>query len=108
MACHSSRGIGEETNRRMRLRASEVLDAAGVSASETESWQTMVNKVPTTGAVAQAFPGQSRITPGVHDKSLVWSLAHVRTQYQMPPLVSHKVDEQGTKALADWIDALTP
>lgn len=26
--------------------------------------------------------------------------------YQMPPLVSHKVDEPGTQALGEWIDAL--
>jgi len=26
----------------------------------------------------------------------------------MPPLVSHKIDEPGTQALADWMDALAP
>jgi hypothetical protein len=58
--------------------------------------------------VAQAFPEALRITRGHHEQSLVWLLAHLRGNYQMPPLVSHRVDEVGTKALADWIDALPP
>lgn len=106
MPCHSKRGIGDETNLVMRLRAPEVLGAAPVPLTTTDAWNAMVNKAPTTGAVAQAFPSTNRITPGAHDKSLVWMLPHVRTKYQMPPLVSHKVDDVGTKALADWIDAL--
>jgi hypothetical protein len=33
-------------------------------------------------------------------------LSHLRGNYQMPPLVSHQVDEEGTSSLAAWIDAL--
>jgi hypothetical protein len=106
MPCHSTRGIGGETNLVMRLRAPEVLGNAPVPLMSTDAWKAMVNTAPTTGAVAQAFPNTNRITPGAHDKSLVWMLPHLRNQYQMPPLVSHKVDDVGTQKIADWIDAL--
>jgi hypothetical protein len=56
--------------------------------------------------VASKFPEAKRITPGSHEKSLVWLLAHTRGDYQMPPLVSHRVDDAGTQALSAWIDAL--
>jgi len=65
-----------------------------------------VNVTPTTASVAQAFPGARRITPGSHAESLLWLLASRRGNYQMPPLVSHRVDEVGTMLLADWIDSL--
>ena len=65
-----------------------------------------VNQKPTTASVAAKFPDAVRITPGAHDKSLVWLLSHRRGEYQMPPLVSHKIDDVGTQKLADWIDAL--
>jgi hypothetical protein len=67
-----------------------------------------INKEPTTASVAQQFPGAVRITPGSHDNSLVWQLSHRRGKYQMPPLVSHVIDEAGTQKLSDWIDALAP
>jgi hypothetical protein len=38
---------------------------------------------------------------------LVWLLSHRRGDYQMPPLVSHQIDEVGTQQLADWIDSLS-
>jgi hypothetical protein len=44
----------------------------------------------------------------MHEQSLLWLLANRRGDYQMPPLVSHKVDDTGTQKLAAWIDALTP
>jgi hypothetical protein len=94
----------------MRLRADEiwplVSGVAPSSAQQTDIFSKSLNSVPTTGAVAQHFPGTVRIAPGAHDKSLLWLLSHRRELYQMPPLVSHVIDEVGTKALADWIDAL--
>jgi hypothetical protein len=111
MPCHSTRGLGEETKLVLRLRAAEVLgDAGGAPASVamTDLYRATVNQMPTTASVAQAFPGDNRITPGSHDNSLLWQLSHRRGKYQMPPLVSHKVDDVGTQKLADWIDALTP
>ena len=64
---------------------------------------------PWPSTVAFLAVGTSRITPGDHTKSLVWLVAHLRDGlYQMPPLVSHKIDDDGTQMLADWIDALPP
>ena len=114
MACHSTRGLGDETKLVLRLRADELWglgpDAApaAVDPKATDIWKATVNQMPTTASVAQKFPGDARITPGAHDKSLVWLVSHLRGKYQMPPLVSHAVDEAGTQKLADWIDALTP
>ncbi len=117
MPCHSSRGLGDETKLVMRIRAGELWPTASdagsapgagpvVAPSATDVYGATVNQAPTTAAVAHAFPGTSRITPGAHDKSLVWLVSHLRGNYQMPPLVSHKVDEVGTQQLAEWIDAL--
>ena len=120
MPCHSTRGLGDETLLVLRLRADEFWPAggadAGVAAADsgtvpasvatTDTYIATVNQKPTTASVAQKYPGAYRIVPGVHDKSLLWQLAHVRGNYQMPPLVSHQVDEVGTQMLADWIDAL--
>jgi hypothetical protein len=107
MPCHSRRGLGEETQLVLRLRADEFWPAPTPLAM-TDAYLATVNKDPTTKSVAQKFPGTPRITPGSHDQSLVWQLAHRRGDYQMPPLVSHRIDDVGTQRLADWIDALTP
>jgi hypothetical protein len=112
MPCHSTRGLGEETKLVLRLRAGEFWPQGGsgavhaVVASETDIWKATVHQPPTTAAVAQKFPGAQRIVPGAHDQSLLWLVSHLRGNYQMPPLVSHKVDEVGMQKLADWIDAL--
>jgi hypothetical protein len=112
MPCHSNRGLGHETELLMRLRADEFWAADGTAKApavpDTDIYKATVMQKPTTASVEQKFPGQFRVTPGSHDKSLVWTLAHTRGQYQMPPLVSHAVDETGTGKLGDWIDALPP
>ncbi len=109
MPCHSSRGLGDETKLVLRLRATEFWPdgsaASPVSATMTDTFLATVNKDSTTAAVAHAFPGALRITPGAHDKSLLSLVSHRRGEYQMPPLVSHRVDDVGTRQLADWIDA---
>jgi hypothetical protein len=124
MACHSTRGIGQETNLVLRVRASEVWSASDMGmdptasdagaahtypydASQTDAVKAMLNTKPKTGAIAAKFPDQARVTPGAHDQSLVWTLSHRRDFYQMPPLVSHVIDESGAQTLADWIDALS-
>jgi len=71
MPCHSSRGLGEETQLVLRLRADEFWSrpatsgdagAAAVPApvAMTDTYLATVNKDPTTAAVAQAFPGARR------------------------------------------------
>ncbi len=111
MPCHSSRGLGEETKLVMRLRATEFWPTTGgapTPVEKTDTYGSTVNQIPTTAAVASHFPGANRIIPGAHDKSLVWLLSHLRDSYQMPPLISHVIDANGTQKLADWIDALPP
>jgi hypothetical protein len=110
MACHSTRGLGDETQLVLRLRADEFWTDKGKTRAETvdqtDAYTASMNVDPTTASVASAFPGAKRITPGDHDQSLLYLLPHRRDKYQMPPLVSHKVDEPDSQALANWIDAL--
>jgi hypothetical protein len=105
MPCHSSRGLGEETQLILRMRADQLWPAV-TSVEQTDAYLATVGQKPTTASVAQQFPGAQRITPGDHEQSLLWLLSHRRGDYQMPPLVSHRVDDAGTLALSDWIDAL--
>lgn len=104
MACHSTRGLGEETKLTMRVRAPELF--AQTPVAMLDSYRATIDQAPTTAAIAQQFPGAMRITPGDHMQSLVWLVAHLRGNYQMPPLVSHAIDEDGTSKIAAWIDAL--
>jgi hypothetical protein len=119
MPCHSSRGLGDETNLLLRLRADQFWPSAAGDAdagtdtngppaevATSDAYLAGLQKPPTTASVAQKFPGAVRIHPGDHEQSLLWLLAHRRDMYQMPPLVSHVIDEAGTKLVADWIDAL--
>ena len=111
MPCHSARGLGDETKLVLRVRAGELFadaspNGAVAAVTATDTFVSTVNQQPTTAAVAHQFPGASRITPGAHDKSLVWLVSHLRGNYQMPPLVSHRIDDVGTQQLASWIDAL--
>lgn len=113
MPCHSTRGLGEETKLIMRLRATEFWTAPDAAptrpdVSGTDTYRATIDQMPTTKSVSSKFPGALRITRGNHDQSLVWILAHTRGEYQMPPLVSHRVDEIGTSSLRDWIDAIAP
>jgi len=105
MPCHSSRGLGEETQLILRMRADQLWPAP-TSVEMTDAYRATVGEKPTTASVHQEFPDALRITPGNHEQSLLWLLSHRRGDYQMPPLVSHQVDEVGTRELSDWIDAL--
>jgi hypothetical protein len=119
MPCHSVRGLGVDTQLLLRLRAEQFwptpstdvdagMDLVPLDVTQTDAYRVSINTPPTTASVAQQFPGAYRITPGAHDQSLLWLLPHRRGNYQMPPLVSHKIDEVGTQRIADWIDALAP
>ncbi len=109
MGCHSNRGLSGFTQLHTRLRAEEFWPAPGgkVSTVETtDAYTTGINQDVILATYAQAFPGTKLILPGSSDKSLAWLTAHLRGTHQMPPIVSHMVDDAGTQKLADWIDAL--
>jgi hypothetical protein len=110
MACHSTRGLGDETQLVMRVRADELWDETGhrrtLAVSDTDTWAATVGVAPTTASVAQQYPDALRITPGDHELSVVWQLSNLRGTYQMPPLASHVVDVEDNAELAAWIDDL--
>ena len=78
VSCHSNRGLGNDTGLLMRLRAEEIWPLAPgtppATAQQTDIYSKSVNSAPTTGAVADHFPGTVRISPGSHDSSLIWLL----------------------------------
>jgi hypothetical protein len=109
MACHSSRGLSGFTQLHTRLRAEEFWPAPNgplATVETTDAYVSGVNQDVILATYAQSFPGTKLITPGYSAKSLAWLTAHLRGTHQMPPIVSHKVDDAGTQTLADWIDAL--
>jgi len=111
MACHSTRGLSGFTQLHMRLRAEEFWPAKGSplgTVETTDAYQTGIDAEVILATYVQAFPGTKLITPGSHDLSLAWVVAHLRGEHQMPPIVTHVVDESGTQQLADWFDALPP
>lgn len=109
MACHSNRGLSGFTQLHTRLRAEELWPAPGgqvATVETTDAYTTGINKDVILATYAQAFPGTKLILPGDSSKSLAWLTAHLRGTHQMPPIVSHAIDDSGTQKLADWIDAL--
>jgi len=111
MACHSTRGLSGFTQLHTRLRADEFWPTAGgdtASVETTDAYTTGIDAEVILGTYQQAFPDTRLITPGSHEKSLAWVVAHLRGEHQMPPIATHAVDEAGTQDLADWIDAMPP
>jgi hypothetical protein len=112
MACHSTRGLGDETQLVLRLRADEFWDETGharaLTVPETDTYVATVGVTPTTASVVQQYPDALRITPGDHEQSVVWLLSNLRGTYQMPPLASHVIDAADNAELAAWIDGLSP
>lgn len=104
-ACHSDRGISGFTQLHMRLRAGEFWPGPP-SVDTTDTYTTGLNADVILATYQQAFPNTKLIMPGAHDQSLAWLTAHLRGEHQMPPIVSHQIDDTGTQKLADWIDAL--
>jgi hypothetical protein len=109
MACHSTRGLSGFTQLHTRLRAEEIWPSDGgapASVETTDTYVTGVGAEVILGTYAQAFPGARLIEPGAHEQSVAWLAAHLRGEHQMPPIATRAVDEEGTAALAAWIDAL--
>ncbi|HET6334076.1 MAG TPA: hypothetical protein VFG30_12730, partial [Polyangiales bacterium] len=63
-----------------------------------------------TPAVTSQWSRQTRVVPGMPDKSLLYKLVTTRTPMdgnkQMPPLVSRVVDMKNVAKVRDWITAL--
>lgn len=114
-ACHSLRGLADQTSVFMRLRAEQFFPAAGAEPvpplllEQTDMFQSTIGQPVRIATFAETFPEDTAIiTAGDHDRSLLWRVANTRGKNQMPPIVSHKIDPAGTAALAAWIDALSP
>jgi hypothetical protein len=79
------------------------------SVAETDTVRTTVN----FGSTFQPYDGGAlpRIMPGDPSRSVVFVRASTRDdamQVQMPPFVTHRVDDAGVLALEDWIRAMPP
>lgn len=111
--CHSpnSRGTSSFTGLLMRLSAKALL-AGPVNVADTDTYKTTIGSdggvpfVTTQYLDDDRFVGHLRVTPKNPDKSLVWSVVSLRGPGQMPPIVSHEIDQKGAQLLRDWIGGL--
>ncbi len=113
--CHqkSDKAEGFFTQTFFRLTAAQLGPGGATSATELDALTTTcdINSGKTTPDGGLPL---KRIAPGSPEGSSVWVLSHNRTapggfpnpNEQMPPLISHVVDEPGTALLAAWITAL--
>lgn len=107
VACHND-GVNSEaavTGLRMKLNP-DLLD--GRPSNDFDVLKLLVNQPAQTNQ----WNGQTRVTPGKPDESLLYRLITTRVEgagnLQMPPLASRAVDEENTAKIRDWILALKP
>lgn len=106
VSCHND-GVNsdaEKTGLRMKLDAT-LLD--GRASNTFPTFKLLIN----TTAVTQKWNRQTRVVPGMPDKSLLYKLITTRTgtdgsDNQMPPLATRKVDDKNVAKVRDWILAL--
>jgi hypothetical protein len=114
ITCHSQAagGTASFTGMLLRLSAKALLAPPGDGGSDdpraTDTYKTTVNKdfVSAPYVDEEKYFFHKRITPGNPDKSLVFSVIAERGAGQMPPIVSHRVDDAGVALLRDWIAAI--
>lgn len=105
VSCHND-GVNSDaelTGLRMKLDPA-LLD--GRASNNFETFRLLIN----TPAVTSQWSRQTRVVPGMPDKSLLYKLVTTRTPMdgnkQMPPLVSRVVDMKNVAKVRDWITAL--
>jgi hypothetical protein len=108
VSCHNQNGSanGDLSGLWMRLPAADVLAGTAI-VSSLDAYTTSVNVAPTTSTYfTYASQGYKRILPGNSSMSLIVTVANERGPGQMPPIVTHVVDDAGVASLEAWIDAL--
>ena len=105
VSCHND-GVNsdaEKTGLRMKLDPA-LLD--GRASNDFQTFRLLIN----TPAVTSQWNRQTRVVPGMPDKSLLYKLITTRTAKdttdQMPPLVTRKVDDKNVAKVREWILAL--
>jgi hypothetical protein len=63
------------------------------------------NAAPQEGDLG--IPGATLLSPGAPDKSIVSLRMHALDINRMPPLATHKLDDQGTQLVDAWISSVT-
>jgi hypothetical protein len=86
------------------------LEVAQLAAARTQGAAALDPVRTTVGvpALTQKWTGETRVSAGAPDRSLLYRLATSRGSEQMPPIVSHLPDPEGTRVLRAWIESLTP
>jgi hypothetical protein len=105
VSCHND-GVNsdaEKTGLRMKLDPT-MLDGRASNAFPT--FRLLIN----TPAVTMQWSRQTRVVPGMPDKSLLYKLITTRTTTanndQMPPIATRVVDQKNVAKVRDWIMAL--
>jgi hypothetical protein len=86
----------------LRLEAEQLVRAASEGAEALDPIRTTVG----IGARTGKWSGQVRIVAGAPEQSLLYRLATSRGVEQMPPIVSHLPDPEGTALLRAFIESL--
>jgi hypothetical protein len=106
VSCHNRAADSTAMATQMFLRLEQIqLAAAAVAGpSALDAMQTTVG----VRARISKWSGSLRIKPGSPIDSLLFRLATSRGPEQMPPILSHLPDPDGTRVLREWIAALAP
>jgi hypothetical protein len=109
-ACHNRNPSAQSfmTGLFMRLATAQTLGDAGTGrAEDTDTYVTAVNVKAVTPP--WSTQGLYRIKPGDLTNSLVATLPNTRTTIlngQMPPIVTHQIDDAGVGTIQSWVQAL--
>lgn len=114
ITCHSqhSSGTASFTGLLLRLSAKALTappaDGGASDPTTTDTYRTTVSQdyVSAPYVDDEKFVQHKRVAPRDAERSLLLSVISTRGPGQMPPIVSHQVDEAGVALLRDWIHAL--
>ncbi|HEY0707601.1 MAG TPA: hypothetical protein VGG33_12440 [Polyangia bacterium] len=106
ISCHNraADSTAMATQMFLRLEHDQLAGAAVAGPAAFDALQTTVG----VRARISKWSGSLRIKPGSPIDSLLFRLATSRGPEQMPPILTHKPDPDGTRVLREWIGSMTP
>ena len=104
VSCHNraADSTANATGLLLRLETDQLMRAASEGAAVLDTIRTTVG----VGARTGKWSSEVRIVAGAPEQSLLYRLATSRGVEQMPPIVSHLPDPEGTRILRAFIDSL--
>lgn len=103
VTCHNASATATAYSTGLRLK----LGFDEVASKPVSAWEVFTSAV-NVPAKSPGWAGETRITPGAPENSLVVEVMKVRGEGQMPPLATNVVDAAGVAAVEGWIRSLPP